>query len=67
MWDLSSPSRDLTHAPCLGSMDLDHWTAREGPIDRFLESMKLVAAVELRCNEHPEPISTLKTPASPTV
>ena len=36
-------------------------------MNRFLKSMKLVSAVELKCNEYPEPISTLKSPASPRV
>ena len=26
MWDLSSPTKDWTHAPCIGSWSLDHWT-----------------------------------------
>ena len=31
MWDLSSPSRDRTRAPCMGARSLNHWTAREVP------------------------------------
>ena len=31
MWDLSSPTRDWTHAPCLGRRSLNHRTARELP------------------------------------
>ena len=32
MWDLSSLTRDRTHAPCIGSVwSLNHWTAREVP------------------------------------
>ena len=32
MWDLSSPSRDRTHAPpALEAQSLNHWTAREVP------------------------------------
>ena len=49
MWDLSFPTRDRTHAPCIGSPDrqgvLDlhwtarevHWTAREVPQDPLKE------------------------------
>ena len=29
MWDLSSSTRDRTHAPCSGSSRLNHWIARE--------------------------------------
>ena len=28
-WDLSSPTRDRTSAPCTGSQILNHWTTRE--------------------------------------
>ena len=31
MWNLSSPARDRTHTPCMGSRGLNHWTAREVP------------------------------------
>ena len=31
MWNLSSPSRDWTHTPCIGTWNLYHWTAREVP------------------------------------
>ena len=29
MWDLSSPNRDQTCAPCIGRQSFNHWTARE--------------------------------------
>ena len=29
MWDLSSPTRDQTHIPCIGRRILNHWTTRE--------------------------------------
>ena len=29
MWDLSSPARDQTFAPCVGRLSCNHWTARE--------------------------------------
>ena len=31
MWDLSSPTRDQTHTPCIGRQSLHHWTTREVP------------------------------------
>ena len=31
MWDLSSSTRDQTHAPCFGRQSRNHWTAREVP------------------------------------
>ena len=37
MWDLSSPTRDQTHIPCIGNMSLIHWTIREVPRTIFLK------------------------------
>ena len=31
MWDLSSPTRDQTHTPCIGRRSLNNWTTREIP------------------------------------
>ena len=31
MWDLSSLTRDRTHAPCSGSLKFNHWVARQVP------------------------------------
>ena len=31
MWDPSSPTRDQTHAPCMGKQSLIPWTTREVP------------------------------------
>ena len=31
MWDLSSPTRDRTHTPCIGRQSLNHRTTREVP------------------------------------
>ena len=31
MWDLSSPTRDRTHTPCIGRQSLNHWTTSEVP------------------------------------
>ena len=32
MWDLSSPTRDWTHVPCIGWWILIHYTTREVPL-----------------------------------
>ena len=29
MWDLSSPTRDRTHIPCVGRRTPNHWTTKE--------------------------------------
>ena len=29
MWDLSSPTRGWTYAPCIGWQSLNHWITRE--------------------------------------
>ena len=31
IWDLSSPTWDQTHTPCIGRRSLNHWTTREIP------------------------------------
>ena len=31
MWDLSLPTRDWTHVPCIATWILNHWTTREVP------------------------------------
>ena len=31
MWDISSPTRDWSHIPCIGGWSPNHWTAREVP------------------------------------
>ena len=37
MWDLSSLTRDQTHALCIGRRSLNHWTSREVPSMPFIE------------------------------
>ena len=32
MWDLSSPTRDRTHDPCIERQSLNTWTTREVPL-----------------------------------
>ena len=29
IWDLSYPTRNRTHTPCIGRQNLNHWTSRE--------------------------------------
>ena len=36
MWDLSSPTTDQTHTPCIGRRSLNHWFTREVPSIFFL-------------------------------
>ena len=31
MWDISSPTRNWSHSPCVGRWSLNHWTVREVP------------------------------------
>ena len=38
VWDLSSRTRDRTHAPCTGRQSLNHWTSREvSSVSLFLD------------------------------
>ena len=44
MWDISSPTRDQTHVPCIGRWMLNYWTTREVPdclYDKFADVTKL--------------------------
>ena len=36
MWNLSFPTRDRTHVPCIGRSSLNHWTTREVPLSSLL-------------------------------
>ena len=36
MWDPSFLTRDWAHIPCIGRQSLNHWTAREVPVNDFL-------------------------------
>ena len=54
MWDLSSPTRDRTHVPCIGRRILYHWTTREVPYAHFLIGSFVLFDIK------PQP-----TPASP--
>ena len=38
MWDLSSPTRDRIHTPCIGRQSLNNWTAREVPAMALFDS-----------------------------
>ena len=33
MWDLNSLTRNRTQTPCIGRQSLNHWTAREAPVE----------------------------------
>ena len=35
MWDLSFPTRDQTHIPCIGRQSLNHWTTKEVFLEMF--------------------------------
>ena len=35
MWDISSPTRNWTHVPCIGRPIFNHWTTREVPPFHF--------------------------------
>ena len=32
IWERSPPTRDQSHAPCIGRQSLNHWTSREVPL-----------------------------------
>ena len=56
MWDLSSPTRDQTHTPCIGRQSLNHRTAREVPRNPFFYFLFFIfyfflflAVLSLRC------------------
>ena len=36
--NLSSPTRDQTHTPCIGRQSLNHWSAREVPAMALFDS-----------------------------
>ena len=40
MWGLSSPTRDQAHTSCIGRQSLNHWTARDVPINCFLSQFR---------------------------
>ena len=51
MWDLSSLTRDWTHAPASEAWSLNHWTAREVPYLVFFNwsIVNLQCCVSFRC------------------
>ena len=53
MWDLSSPTKDQTHIPCIGRQSLNHWTSREVPevkikITSFYSPIKKIQCFSLK-------------------
>ena len=49
LWDLSSPTKDQTHIPCIERWSLSHWTMRQAPHFIFL-SIKLTKIWIPFCN-----------------
>ena len=45
MWDLSAPTRDRPHTPCIGVWSLNHWSAREVP--GFIVIIKLFCLFQI--------------------
>ena len=41
IWDLSFPTKNQTHATCIGSSESYHWTTTEDPMKIFLELIVL--------------------------
>ena len=55
LWDLQSPTRDGTHAPCIGWPSLNHWATREVPgIFFFFKSNSQKQRVEVIARERGE-------------
>ena len=58
MWDLSSPTRDQTHAPAVKVRSLNHWTTREVPscqclkMGRFHVKMLIPVSAHLESSGH---------------
>ena len=49
MWDLSSPTRDWTHLPCIARQFLNHWTPRE--VTESVDRLKNISdSKEMRTN-----------------
>ena len=42
--DLSSPTRDPTHTPCIGRWSLHHWTTREVPLLKIYYNLEKAMA-----------------------
>ena len=51
IWDLSSPTKDQTHASYIGSPESYHWTTMEDPMKSFLELIVLCVLFRLLCLE----------------
>ena len=47
IWDLSSLTRDWTHAPCIGTWSFNHWTTREVPAFSFCSFTRRGQEVEM--------------------
>ena len=53
MWDPSSPTRSLTHTPCIGKWSLNHWTTMEVPLVDFSLISKDVSLLFFTIYFHP--------------
>ena len=45
IWDPSSPTRDWTCTPCVGSQSLNHWTTREVSVIIYIDTFVLVFTI----------------------
>ena len=62
-WDLSSPARDGTHAPCFARQILNHWATREVPNHDFQklgERAEEDAELSRYQGDHPSHISDFR-------
>ena len=47
MWDLSSPTRNQTHTPCVGRQSLNHCATREAPSLSLRLAFSLISALQV--------------------
>lgn len=43
MWDLSSPTKNQTHIPCIGRQNLHHWATRQVPTDTYFNTAHIMS------------------------
>ena len=55
MWDLSSLTRNQTHAPCVGRWSLNQWTTREAPPSPFRHAVSSLGPTSGRSPTSAEP------------
>ena len=54
MWDLSSLTRDWTHAPTVKAPSLNHWISRQVPVQRFRGTKATSYTTELHSSSWPD-------------